>query len=436
MKKNFIILPHQLFDKKYLKKMKNEYKFYLYEHPHYFKSYNYNKKKLLLHFSSMLYYYDYLKNAKFDIKYIKYNEKLPINKYILFDPIDKIKLSGKYEILETPNFLVGNELMGKYREKTDKYLFNNFYMWCKKELNIIPKIKSKDKDNRRKLPKNIEIPNVPSNQKNNDDYINISKSRVEKEFNKNYGNIENFIFPCTHLTVRNWLKDFIKNRFKKFGDYQDAIDKNNDYLFHSLLSTSINIGLLNPIEIIDEIEKHKSKIPINSYEGFIRQLFWREYQKYCYKYYDFKNKNYFGNNKKLDKRWYEGNLNIPPVDDAIKAAFENGYLHHIQRLMVIGNYMNLSEINPEEGFRWFMEFSCDSYEWVMHQNVLDMVFFVSGGDTMRRPYSSTSNYILNMSNYSKGEWCDKWDNLYYKFLKKNKKKLYKFRYFFRGLDKV
>ena len=173
------------------------------------------------------------------------------------------------------------------------------------------------------------------------------------------------------------------------------------------------------------------KIPLNSYEGFIRQLFWREYQRYCYIYFDFNIKPFFGNKKKLGKEWYKGTLDIPPVDDAIKTAFKTGYLHHINRLMVVGNYMNLNEIDAWEAFRWFMEFSCDSYEWVMHQNVLDMVFFVSGGKTMRRPYMSSSNYILKMSNYKKGEWSETWNEKYRKFIEKHEDKLYKFRYYFK-----
>jgi deoxyribodipyrimidine photolyase-related protein len=101
--------------------------------------------------------------------------------------------------------------------------------------------------------------------------------------------------------------------------------------------------------------------------------------------------------------------------------------------MVVGNYMNLCGLCPKEGFRWFMEFSCDSYEWVMHQNVYEMVFFISGGGTMRRPYVSSSNYILNMSNYKREEWCSIWDTKYRYFVDKNKKKLWKFRYYFRGI---
>ena len=428
----FLILPHQLFEKKYLDK---SYKYYLWEHPHYFKKYNYNQKKILLHHGSMKYYYDYLKKNNFNVKYFTFKEKPKINNYFLFDPVDRIKLPGKYTFFDTPNFLLKHEHYEKYRNKTKNFLFNAFYMFGKKEIDVIPNVKSKDRYNRKSLPKNIKIPGVPSN-KNDKKYIDIGIKYVNKNFNKNYGNTNDFMFPLTHSTAKKWLNDFIKKKFKDFGPYQDAIIKDEDFMFHSLLSTSINIGLLNPFEVINKIMKVKNKIPINSFEGFIRQLFWREYQRYCYIYYNFENKNYFGNRKKLDKKWYSGNLGIEPVDDCIKDAFQNGYLHHIERLMIVGNYMNLSGISPKEGHKWFIEFSCDSYEWVMAQNVYDMVFFVSGGVTMRKPYISSSNYILKMSNYKKGEWSDIWNEKYKNFLKKNKKKLWKFRYHFRGLKGI
>jgi deoxyribodipyrimidine photolyase-related protein len=135
----------------------------------------------------------------------------------------------------------------------------------------------------------------------------------------------------------------------------------------------------------------------------------------------------------LTKKWYDGTTGIDPVDDCIVKAFDTGYLHHIERLMIMGNFMNLSGISPKQGYKWFMEFSCDSYDWVMTQNVLDMVFFVTGGKTMRRPYVSSSNYVLKMSDYRKGEWADIWDEKYQKFIKKHRNKLMKYRYYFRGL---
>jgi len=440
----FLILPNQLFDIKHFDK---KFKYILWECPHFFLDYNYNKKKLLLHRATMRYQFDLMKKHGYTISYIEFNNKLPKNqKYILYYPINKIEILGLpndktiyiYE-KDSPNLLLTNSIIEKYRKKTDKFFFNGFYMWAKKELNIIPNIKSLDKFNRQKpkpgtnfcisQPYDIKNKNISESQK----YIEDAKKYVEKHFKNNCGNTTSpFIYPITHANAMLWLEHFIKNKLKNFGNYQDYIDKdkNNRHMCHSLLSALINIGLLNPNDIIDILELHRKneKIPMNSYEGFIRQLFWREYQHLCYLYVDF-SKNYFGNTKKLTKEWYTGNTGILPVDDCINEAFDTGYLHHIKRLMVIGNYMNLSNIKPDEGFRWFMEFSCDSYEWVMYQNVYDMVFFSTGGKTMRRPYISSSNYILNMSNYSKDKWCEIWNDKYKMFIKNNRTKLWKYRYY-------
>ena len=427
----FLILPHQLFDKKYLDKNN---KYIIYEHPQYFTKYKFNMKKLILHRASMKYYYDYLKKNDYHVKYVDFDEKIKLDNYKLFDPIDKIKLTGKYEMLDSPNFLLNHELHEKYRKKTKNFMFTNFYMWSKKELDLYPTLKSKDKMNREKYKDDLKIPKLPSNKSDNK-YIKSAISYVKKHFPNNYGNTENFIYPVTHSTAKKWLKDFISKRFKYFGPYQDFVKKGENFMYHSILSSSINIGLINPLEIIEEIKKVKSKIPINSFEGYLRQLFWREYQVYTYKYETFSG-NYFGNRKKLTKAWYNGTLGIEPVDDLIKDGFDTAYMHHIGRLMFVGNFMNLSGISPKEGFKWFMEFSIDSYEWVMHQNVLDMVFFVTGGSTMRKPYVTSSNYVLKMSSYKKGEWSETWNDLYNKFLKKNKKKLWKFRYHFPSLKKM
>ncbi len=426
-----LILPHQLFKINLLPK--NENHIILYEHPQYFTKYNFNKKKLILHRASMKYYYDMLKKNGYKVDYIEYNKKLNITDYKIFDPIDKIKFKGEYDIIESPNFLLTKNDMKIFNDqrKSNKVIFNNFYLWAKKHKLIYPKLKSLDKLNRKKYIDKKIIP-LPKISKIDKYYINEAIKYINKHFKNNYGNTDNFNYPITHETANKWLKYFIKYKFKYFGPYQDAVVKDNNFMYHSVLSSSINIGLINPSDIIKEINMIKSRIPLNSFEGYVRQLFWREYQRYTYNFINF-NKNYFGNNKKLNKDWYNGTTGIEPIDDMIKSGFDTGYIHHIGRLMYIGNFMNLSGIAPKEGFRWFMEFSIDSYEWVMHQNVLDMVFFVTGGITMTRPYISSSNYILKMSTYKSGEWSNIWDNLYHKFIKKNKTKLYKFRYYFPSL---
>ena len=150
----------------------------------------------------MKYFFDYLKKNKFSVKYIEFNEIFDIKEYKLFDPINKLKLPGKYEILDSPNFLLGKELTEKYRKKTEKFFFNSFYMWCKNELDILPKVKSQDKYNRDSIPDKIKLPKILSNKKDNK-YINIGRKFVKKYFSKNYGNTDNFIFPLTHETAKN-----------------------------------------------------------------------------------------------------------------------------------------------------------------------------------------------------------------------------------------
>ena len=422
----FLVLPHQLFDPKYLTCKE----IILWEHPHYFTKYSYNKKKLILHRASMKYYKDELIKKGLVVKYYTFKTTPKLIRYHVWDPVDKIKLPGNPIVIDSPGFLLSGDQLGKYRNLTKSFFFNAFYMKTKKWLGIIPGVKSQDKHNRKKLPAGIKIPYIPSN-KSDKMHIDEAIAYTETHFNNNYGDTEEFMFPVKRSTAKRWISHFVKYKIKHFGDYQDAISTKHDFLYHSLLSTSINIGLITPAYLIDIIIK--TDAPINSKEGFVRQLFWREYQRYCYKFANF-NSNYFGNVKKLTKKWYSGNVGIKPVDDCIKKAFKTGYLHHIERLMIIGNFMQLSRISPKEGYKWFMEFSCDSYEWVMHQNVLDMAFFCTGGLTMRRPYISSSNYILKMSDYKRDEWSNKWDILYKQFLKNNKAKLFKFRYHFRSLQ--
>ncbi len=446
----FIILPNQLFNKKYLSNYKNS-KIFLIEEPLLFgdkdRIKNFTKLKLVLHRGSMKYYFDYLKKNKFDVEYIdyskvkKYSFQKKYKKITLFDPTDhlfleriKKQISKKeLEIIDSPLFLLTLSDLDEYmihKGKSKTFFHKHFYDWQLKKLNIPYISKSYDDMNRNKIPKNLDIPKpVISMNDNNSEYVKEAKEYVEKNFKKNYGNVEDYFFPVTHKTSKKWLKHFLKNGLQHFGDYQDAIIKDESFLFHSLLSSLINIGLLTPLQVIDTTieyyEKNKKKVKINNFEGFIRQVIgWREYERMLYvKYYDeLVSSNYFNNNKKLNKKWYTGELNIEPIDNTIIRAFKTGYLHHIERLMVMLNFMVLARIKPLEIYNWFMEFSCDSYDWIMIGNIYGMGYFNT--NTMRKPYISTSNYIRNMSNYENdGHWNELWDALFYKFLTDNKSKL-------------
>jgi deoxyribodipyrimidine photolyase-related protein len=280
-----LILPTQLFSKQLLRKelKKNVVsKVIIWEHPQYFSKYKYNKKKLLLHRASMKYYCDYLqKGGKYTVEYLEHGSsvvKIP-KSYLVFDPVDKIKLPGAPTYLENPNFLLTKEDYAVYREKSKAFRFHNFFAFGKKVLGKLEKVGSTDKDNRKRMPKNVEIPKVPTN-KNDAKWIKEAGDYVDRCFPKNYGNVDDFMYPVTHTTAKKWLKAFIQDRFGNFGNYQDFIRKDDGFLFHSFLSSSLNIGLLTVGEVVAAI--FKAKVAINNLEGFYRQLFWREYQRYLH----------------------------------------------------------------------------------------------------------------------------------------------------------
>jgi deoxyribodipyrimidine photolyase-related protein len=448
MKENLLIFPNNLFEVEYLPKKNKINKVYLIEEPIFFGNrkikLNLNKLKMVLHRASMKYYYDYLDENGYKPKYIEYKElnKSGYNKFFsneekyyyfqLNDHLLQKKINNYFKNIEeltNPNFLLAKKQLDKYHNEKDsknKFFHKNFYNFVKKELKILENEKSYDEENRNSIPEDIKIPKLPKKTKSK--YENEAIKYIEEIFPKNPGNSDNLIFPITHKDSKKWLKYFLRKKFSKYGDYQDSISKDNWFLFHSTLSPMINCGLINPKSIVKEVNKYyeNNDIDINNYEGFIRQIIgWREYQRYCYLYeYDkMVNKNFFGNENKLTKKWYNGETGIKPVDDCIKIAFKYGYLHHILRLMVMANFMNLCRIKPIEAYKWFMEFSVDSYDWVMIQNVYSMGMWSDGGLTMKKPYITTDNYILKMSNYDEEKWCEKWRSLFYVFLKDNKKKI-------------
>ena len=194
---------------------------------------------------------------------------------------------------------------------------------------------------------------------------------------------------------------------------------------HSVLSPLINVGLINPRDLIKKILSfyYENNIPINSTEGFIRQIIgWREFIRgvYISKGTEERNKNFWNFKRKIPKSFYDGTTGIEPVDDTIKKINESGYANHIERLMIIGNFMLLCEFDPDEVYKWFMELFIDSYDWVMVPNVYGMSQFADGGLMSTKPYISGSSYVLKMSNYKKGDWCPIWDSLFWNFIDKKR----------------
>jgi len=167
----------------------------------------------------------------------------------------------------------------------------------------------------------------------------------------------------------------------------------------------------------------KKSIPINSLEGFIRQIIgWREFIRGMYevKGTEQRNGNFWNHTNKIPKSFYDGTTGIPPIDETIKKALKIGYVHHIERLMVLSNFMLLCEINPNDIYQWFMELFIDAYDWVMVPNVYGMSLYTDGGLLSTKPYISSSNYIKKMSNYKNGDWQKTWDDLFWTFMDKHR----------------
>jgi len=458
LKEVTLIFPHQLF-KEHPALDKNRIVF-LIEDPLFFGDIryplNFHKKKLTFHRASMKAYEDYLTKQGYDVVYLQYSSfredrrsnylfvffnKTKINVFHYAEVNDFI-LEKRIQIMITllqkrfvrytsPMFLSDENYLKNYFSNHKSYLMAAFYIEQRKRLNILIEDGkpvggkwSFDDENRKRLPKGLNSPRL--NFPDDTEYELEAIDYVEKYFPINPGTGLDFIYPVTFEQAEEWLDDFLENRFKLFGDYEDAIDKDETYLFHSVLTPLLNSGLLTPKQVVDKALKYakENKVPLNSLEGFIRQIIgWREYMRAIYLLEGVKQRttNYFKFNNKMPKAFYDASTGIRPVDRVIKRVLEKSYTHHIERLMILGNFMLLCEIDPDDVYKWFMEMYIDSYDWVMVPNVYGMSQYADGGLICTKPYVSSSNYVRKMSNFEKGDWCEIWDALYWRFIFKHKK---------------
>jgi deoxyribodipyrimidine photolyase-related protein len=247
---------------------------------------------------------------------------------------------------------------------------------------------------------------------------------VKEKYSNHPGESDSFHYPTTHFEAKKALADFFANRLPFFGDYEDAIVGKEEILFHSSLSPLLNTGLLTPDQVVFGAIEHgrKEKISLNNIEGFVRQVLgWREFVRGVYHTIgpEQRKSNFFQHKRKIPISFYEGSTGIFPIDETIKKLKKSAYLHHIERLMIFGNFFLLCEIAPDEIYRWFMELFIDSYDWVMVPNVYGMSQYADGGMMTTKPYFSSSNYILKMSDFPRGKWCEIWDALFWRFMIKH-----------------
>ena len=444
-----LIFPHQLF--KNHPSLQKDRAVYLIEEWLFFRQYKFHQQKLLLHRASMQFYKKWLTEKKYSVSYVESHQKendcrelisvlaeLQVTDVHMADTADNWlmkrvsnacrKYKMELHIHETPGFLNTILSTNDYFGKKKTYFQTDFYTWQRKQRNILLEEDGKpaggkwtyDAENRHRFPANAKTPvlHIPEE----DDYIKEARRYISKHFSNNYGNAVNqSLFVVGFKDAEKWLDDFLQNRFEYFGTYEDAIVANETTLYHSVLTPMLNIGLLTPQQIVDKtlIAAKKYNIPLHSVEGFIRQIIgWREFIRLVYEREGCKQRttNYWKFKRKIPVSFYTGETGVVPIDITIKKILKTGYCHHIERLMVIGNFMLLCEFDPDEVYRWFMELFIDSYDWVMVPNVYGMSQFADGGLMTTKPYISGSHYLKKMSDYPKGHWQTVWDGLFWRFM--------------------
>ncbi|MBT8092203.1 MAG: cryptochrome/photolyase family protein [Gammaproteobacteria bacterium] len=413
-----------------------------------------HQQKIVLFLAAMRAYRDELRSLGYDVTYRQldagseesYEHKLEAalktsgaRRLLHFEVEDKPMESRLIEFarsndverceLRSPMFTCTRSDFQAYASDRNRLLMADFYKQQRQRLGILVGQDGQpqggrwsfDEDNRKKLPKTVTVPDMrwaPATE-----HVTEVIALVQTEFAHHPGRAAEFCWPTTRQQARDWLDDFVADRLDDFGPYEDAMTTRSATVFHSALTPCLNLGLLTPDEVVDAVLRRAGDAPLASVEGFVRQVIgWREFIRGIYQNFSGRQDgaNFWDHQRDLTDAWYDGTTGIVPLDDTITTAQRLGWTHHIPRLMVLGNLMTLCEIRPDRAHRWFMEMYVDSSEWVMGPNVYGMGLFSDGGIFATKPYICGSNYLLKMSDYGKGPWCDIVDGLYWRFIDKHR----------------
>lgn len=413
-----------------------------------------HQQKIVLFLAAMRAYADELEEAGYEVHYLKldpsdrrkYETKLQAalddaddDTLVYFEIEDKafesrVKKFAKKAALNTteltsPMFSCSRDRFADFAEGKKRLLMGDFYKDQRRRLDILVDADGEpeggqfsfDAENRKKLPRNITPPDLGAVDAT--PHVAEVIDLVRDRFGDHPGKAEDFWWPTTRKQARAWLDEFVSERLELFGPYEDAMTTRSSTVFHSVLSPMINMGLLTPDEVVENVVARADRAPLPSVEGFVRQVIgWREFIRGIYQQFSDRQdrENFWNHERELTDAWYDGTTGIVPLDDAIQTAERLGWTHHIPRLMVLGNLMTLCEIKPQSAHRWFMEMYVDSSEWVMGPNVYGMGLFSDGGIFATKPYICGSNYLRKMSDYPRGDWCDVVDGLYWRFIDKHR----------------
>ncbi len=450
MKQIGIIFPHQLFEQHPLHEQCDE--IFIVEEYLFFRQYAFHKQKIAFHRASMKAFAAHLQTNHGNVNYIDSHNELADIRLLLehlmtnhpdfglhyIDPTDnwlqqRIEQATRQRVsctvYENTLFLNSRaDLQNFFHVNKKSFFQTTFYKQQRIKRNILLTDTAQptggqwtyDIENRKKYPSGKRPPNIKHPAP--DTFWLEAKKYVEQHFADNPGEIDNQpLYPINYKDASDWLIKFLEERFVAFGPFEDAIVHKESYLHHSVLSPMLNIGLLKPQHVLEKALQFakENNVPINSTEGFVRQIIgWREFIRGMYEIKGSVSRttNFWNFQRKIPTSFYTGNTGILPVDETIKKVLRTGYCHHIERLMVLGNFMLLCQFDPDEVYRWFMELFIDAYDWVMVPNVYGMSQFADGGLFATKPYIGGSNYVKKMSDYPKGDWQEVWDGLFWHFI--------------------
>lgn len=273
-----------------------------------------------------------------------------------------------------------------------------------------------------------------------DEITDETLDEVASRFHDHFGRVRPFRWPVTRADAVEALEDFCANRLRHFGAYEDAMVSDRSFLYHSLLSIPLNLGLLHPREVVDTAiaywQDGRRKIPLNSIEGFVRQVLgWREFMHHVYRRTmpELKDMNELGHQASLPELYWTGETRMNCVSQCVRQVRDTGYAHHIQRLMVLGTFGLIAGIRPRELLDWFTAGFVDALDWVMVPNVIGMSQYADGGGFTSKPYAASANYIHRMSDYCGecsydhrsrlGEDACPFNSLYWDFIQRHREVL-------------
>lgn len=426
-----------------------------------------HKKKIAFIFSAMRHFALELQTDGYNVEYIKLDNpdnagsfrgevaravaaKKP-DKIIVTEPseyrvlkdIENCNFGIPVEILPDDRFLCTHNEFEAWAAGRKEYRMEFFYREMRRKYRLLMNGDKPeggewnyDSENR-KSPKNgLKIPSTYTTEP--DTITREVMELVANRFANHFGDLQPFYFAVTRQQALQALEQFITERLINFGDYQDAMVQGEPWMYHSHLSFYINCGLLLPYECVQAAEEayYHKQAPLNAVEGFIRQIIgWREYVRgiYWLKMPEYETDNFLGATRALPPLFWGEETKMNCLRQCVKETKENAYAHHIQRLMVLGNFALIAGLHPAEVNEWYMIVYADAYQWVELPNVTGMILFADGGLLSSKPYAASGVYINKMSDYCKtchykvaiknGDKACPFNYLYWDFLIRNEDKL-------------